>query len=155
CSSQGGCTLRAALVPSHDSGPTIFDGPVTLDSASPPTNPISLPPVTLGPGTATGSQPVGSPIISPVGNPQPVNPLPLLISHIADQTIDEDTSTGPLPFNVISPGGNPDGLQISATSSVPRKVPDGNIVLGGSGALRTVTVTPAPNANGLVTITLS
>src|SRR5207245_3606466 len=35
------------------------------------------------------------------------------------------------------------------------RAPEGSIVFGGSGANRTVTVTPAANQNGLVTITVT
>ena len=49
-------------------------------------------------------------------------------------------------------------LTLTATSSNQTLVPDANIVFGGSGANRTVTVTPAANANGgpiTITITVS
>lgn len=47
-----------------------------------------------------------------------------------------------------------ENLTLSATSSNPTKIPVENIVFGGSGANRTVTVTPAANAVGPVTITI-
>ena len=46
-------------------------------------------------------------------------------------------------------------LTLSASSSDQGLVPDANIVLGGSGASRTVTVTPASNQSGSATITLT
>jgi hypothetical protein len=46
-------------------------------------------------------------------------------------------------------------LTLSASSSDTVLVPDANIVLGGSGANRTVTVTPASNQSGSATITLT
>ena len=40
------------------------------------------------------------------------------------------------------------------TSSNSTLVPTGNLVLGGSGANRTLTITPAANQNGTATITV-
>jgi len=49
----------------------------------------------------------------------------------------------------------PSNLQLSAASSNPGLVPLGNIVFGGSGANRTVTVTPAAGQTGSATITVT
>ena len=46
-------------------------------------------------------------------------------------------------------------LTVSGSSSNPTLVPNGNIVFGGSGANRTVTVTPAANQTGTATITVT
>src|SRR5262249_50278350 len=46
-------------------------------------------------------------------------------------------------------------LQLSAASSNPALVPIGNILFGGSGANRTVTVTPAAGQTGNATITVT
>jgi subtilisin-like proprotein convertase family protein len=80
---------------------------------------------------------------------------PPTISSIADQTINEDAGTGALSFtigDVETPVAN---LTLSKASSNVGLVPLNNIVLGGSGANRTVTVTPVANGNGTATITLS
>lgn len=82
-----------------------------------------------------------------------VNDLPT-ISNIPGQTIDEDTSSGPVPFtigDVETPAG---GLTLSALSSNPTLVPVANIRLGGSGADRAVIVTPATNQAGTATISV-
>ena len=84
----------------------------------------------------------------------PVNDRPT-ISAIADVTIFEDTSTGPISFTIGDVDTPVDALTVTATSNNQALVPDANIVLAGTGANRTVTVTPAANANGLVTITLT
>ena len=73
------------------------------------------------------------------------------ISDVADQTVDEDTSTAALP--VIIGGDLPQTL--SGTSSNPALVPNANIAFGGSGANRTVTVSPAAHQSGTTTITLT
>ncbi len=79
-----------------------------------------------------------------VGNNPPTVTAP------GDQTIAEDGTTGALPVLVDDPdiGVDPNTLVLSATSSNTAVIPDGNLVLGGAGNNRTVTVTPAPDANG-------
>ena len=77
------------------------------------------------------------------------------ISDIADQSVPVNTGTGPIGFTVgdaETPAGN---LTLSGSSSNPVLVPDGNIVFGGSGASRTVTVSPAAGQTGTATITVS
>jgi uncharacterized repeat protein (TIGR01451 family) len=83
-----------------------------------------------------------------------VNPVndPPFMSRIADQTINEDTSTTALAFtigDVDSPLAN---LSVSGASSDPTLVPAANILFGGSGSNRTVIVTPATNQTGSATI---
>ncbi|MEL7059706.1 MAG: IPTL-CTERM sorting domain-containing protein [Acidobacteriota bacterium] len=81
---------------------------------------------------------------------------PPTITPIADQTIDEDTSGGPLGFTIDDPDTPIGALTLEATSDNQALVPDANVVLGGAGANRTVTVTPADDANGgPVTITIA
>jgi CSLREA domain-containing protein len=82
------------------------------------------------------------------------NDLPT-ISDIANQTTNEDTATGALSFtvgDVETPAAN---LTLSGTSSNTTLVPNANIVFNGSGANRTVTVTPAANQSGSATITVT
>jgi hypothetical protein len=77
------------------------------------------------------------------------------ISNIGDKTIDEDQSTGPIPFTVSDPDTPLDSLAVSATSSNTTLIPNANLVLGGSGGNRTITVTPAKDQVGSATITVS
>jgi hypothetical protein len=84
----------------------------------------------------------------------PANALPT-IESLADQTIDENGTTGPLAFTIGDRETTADSLTLTATSSDPVLVPEGNIVLEGSGASRTVTIAPAANRSGSATITLS
>jgi len=79
--------------------------------------------------------------------------LPTL-SAVADQIIVTNTSTGPIPFT-IGDAETPGSLNVSATSSNTTLVPNGNIVLGGSGASRTITITPVTDAAGITAIALS
>ncbi|HKQ38390.1 MAG TPA: MBG domain-containing protein, partial [Verrucomicrobiae bacterium] len=77
------------------------------------------------------------------------------ISSIPAQTINEDTTTGPLSFTVGDAETAAGSLIVSRASSNPALVPTNNIVVGGSLANRTVTVTPTPNQNGVATVTLT
>src|ERR1043166_3968715 len=79
---------------------------------------------------------------------------PPTITGIADQTIDEDTATDALNFTLGDGESNAGGLTLSKGSSNPALVPTNNIVFGGSGANRTVTVIPAANQSGVATITV-
>ncbi|MEP6737494.1 MAG: tandem-95 repeat protein, partial [Chryseolinea sp.] len=83
-----------------------------------------------------------------------VNDAPT-ISAVANQNIDEGTSTGALSFTVGDIETAPGSLIVNSTSSNTTLVPNANVVLAGSGAARTVTVTPAPGENGASTITLT
>jgi PKD repeat protein len=80
---------------------------------------------------------------------------PPTISNIPDQTIFPNSSTGPVPFTVGDAYLNPLNLQLSAASSNLVLIPNQNIVFGGYGANRTVTVTPAAGQTGTATITVT
>jgi sugar lactone lactonase YvrE len=73
---------------------------------------------------------------------------PPTISSIASQVILEDTSTGAIAFTISDWETAPDALVLTAFSSDTTRIPNANIVLGGSGNNRTVTVTPAADAYG-------
>ena len=77
------------------------------------------------------------------------------ISDVANQQSNEDTATGELAVTLGDEETAVADLTLSASSSDQGLVPDANIVLGGSGASRTVTVTPASNQSGSATITLT
>lgn len=83
----------------------------------------------------------------------PSNQAPTL-SALANRTIAEDSSTGPMAFTVGDVDNDPSTLAVTAASSSPTLVPVTRLVLGGSGANRTLTVTPAPNQSGTATITV-
>src|SRR6185503_8038253 len=77
------------------------------------------------------------------------------ISNIADVSISQNTATAPIAFTVGDAQTAAGSLTVTRTSSNPTLVPAANIVLGGSGANRTVTVTPALNQTGTATITVT
>jgi hypothetical protein len=80
---------------------------------------------------------------------------PPTISNIADQTINEDSSTSALPFQVADQETPVNSLRLSASSSNPALVPISSIVFGGSGTNRTVRVTPALNQSGTAILTVT
>ncbi len=80
---------------------------------------------------------------------------PPTISDIVNQTINANSSTGALAFTVGDLDTSPFSLTVSGASSNTVLVPNANIVFGGSGANRTVTVTPASNQSGTATITVT
>jgi hypothetical protein len=82
-----------------------------------------------------------------------VNDLPT-ISAIADASGDEDTALGPYNFTVGDAETAAGSLTVTALSSDTALVPVANVVLGGSGASRTVTITPVANKSGTATITI-
>ncbi|MBC7729982.1 MAG: DUF4347 domain-containing protein, partial [Microbacteriaceae bacterium] len=78
------------------------------------------------------------------------------ISVISDQTTPEDTSTTAISFTIGDAETPAASLVVTATSSNASILAAGGILLGGSGANRTVTLTPVANANGgPVTVTVS
>ncbi len=77
------------------------------------------------------------------------------ISAITNKTIDEDGTTGVIAFTISDFEQGTQNLDVTATSSNNTLVPDDNVVLGGSGGARTVTVTPADDENGTTTITVT
>src|SRR5262245_46811952 len=91
---------------------------------------------------------------TPVGG-LPLPNTPPMISSIADQLAAEDTATANLAFTVGDAETAPGSLGVSGTSSNTALVPNANIVFGGSGANRTVTVMPAANQTGVTTITVA
>lgn len=80
---------------------------------------------------------------------------PPTITALADQQINANSDTGPLSFTIGDDQLSPDQLTVSADSDNLGLVPLVGIVLGGTGADRTVTVTPAANQVGVANITLT
>lgn len=77
------------------------------------------------------------------------------ISDIANQSTTINAATGAIAFTIgdeFTPVGD---LTVSATSSNLALVPNANLVLGGSGANRTITSTPATLGYGTSTVTVT
>jgi alpha-glucosidase (family GH31 glycosyl hydrolase) len=75
------------------------------------------------------------------------------LSTVPNQTTAESTPTPAIPFTVSSTGGNP--LTITAQSSNTNLLTAQNIVVNGSGADRTVVLTPRAGVVGASTVTLT
>src|SRR5215210_4792135 len=119
--------------------PNQFGGPVAITIT-----------VNDGPGAPTPTNSTTSHVTLNAVNDQPT------VTGITNQTIDEDTATGALAFTVGDTETAPGSITVSAISSDQTLIPNANIVFGGSGANRTVTVTPAANqSGGPVTITIT
>lgn len=84
----------------------------------------------------------------------PANTAPT-ISAIADRTVAEDGATGALAFTVADAETAAASLTVTRASSNTTLVPTANVVLGGSGANRTVSVAPAAGRSGTAMITLT
>ena len=77
-----------------------------------------------------------------------VNDVPVITS-IGNQTINEDTSTGALPFTISDIDSTVDcSTSITVSSSNTAVIPVSGVVIAGTGTNCTVNVTPLPNANG-------
>ena len=73
-----------------------------------------------------------------------VNDVPT-ITAVAEQSIIEDNPTGAIDFTVGDVDNEVGDLTVTGTSGNTTLVPNANVVIGGSGANRTVTVSPAAN----------
>ena len=83
-----------------------------------------------------------------------VNDLPT-ISNIANQSTAIGVAEGPLSFTIGDVETSAAALTLGRSSSNTTLVPTGNIVFGGSGANRTVTITPAAGQTGTAIITVT
>ncbi|VGO12517.1 hypothetical protein PDESU_01070 [Pontiella desulfatans] len=85
---------------------------------------------------------------------QAVGNTPPYMGFIADQTIPANTSTGPLAFTLGDDSTPVGSITLEADSSNTSLVPVANIVLGGSGSNRTVTVTPVAEEVGSAQVSI-
>ena len=83
-----------------------------------------------------------------------VNRLPV-ISAITNRTILVNTTTPAIPFTISDTETTATSLTVTATSSNPSLVQDGDIVLGGTAGNRTVSIAPLNGATGVANITIS
>ena len=82
-----------------------------------------------------------------------INDVPT-ISNISNKSINEDSNTGNIAFTIGDIETPTNSLSLTATSSNTSLVPTSRVTFGGSGASRTVKVTPAANMYGSATITV-
>ena len=93
-------------------------------------------------------------IIGTAGTGLPANTSPTL-SVIANQSMAEDAVLGAVAFTVGDAETSAGNLILSASSSNAGLIPANNIVLGGSGGSRTISLAPAANQNGSANITVT
>ena len=91
---------------------------------------------------------VAQPAPSSSGNTTPT------ISSISNRTIDVNGSTGTISFTIGDKETSASSLSLVKNSSDESLIPLSRIVLGGSGANRTVSISPVPNKTGWSTIWL-
>jgi len=105
--------------------------------------------------TAVGTNQLESDFSNEVSYSVPIANTAPTITSIANRNINEDSNTGAIGFTVGDAESGASSLTLTAASSNTGLVPQANVVFGGSGASRTVTVTPVANASGLAQITVS
>jgi hypothetical protein len=96
----------------------------------------------------------GSDSDRPVTPPAPVNSAPS-ISGIADRTSNQDTVVGPIEFSIGDRETDAPSLMVTAAADGTSVVPADGIALGGTGAVRNITLTPLEAATGAVNVTLT
>jgi hypothetical protein len=79
---------------------------------------------------------------------------PPTLGAIPDQTIDENSATALIPLALADAETAAAALSLSARSGNTLLLPSSGIALGGSGAKRTLQLTPAPDQSGSATLTL-
>ena len=85
-----------------------------------------------------------------------VNDRPTITPDIPNKTILEDSDTGEISFTIGDAESAAGDLTVTVSSSDTTLVPNDNLILGGSGADRTIKVKPAANrSGGPATITLT
>nr|MBP7142656.1 tandem-95 repeat protein [Opitutaceae bacterium] len=82
-----------------------------------------------------------------------VNTAPT-IGDLENRTVDSGANSGVIAFSVGDAQTAAGSLVVTASSSNPILVPDSNIVLGGSGANRTISLQPSAGQSGVATITV-
>jgi len=82
--------------------------------------------------------------------PPPANTAPT-ISSIGDKSSDQDTSLS-IDFGIDDRESTPGSLQVVATADSLALFPADGVALSGSGAVRTLTLTPLEAATGTATI---
>ena len=80
---------------------------------------------------------------------------PPVISIISDQVINKNLTTAPIPFQVQDAETAAAALVVQASASNTNLMPVSRITFGGSGANRTITLSPALNQSGIATITVT
>ena len=134
----------------------VYLGSITITSDQAGNAPFSvilpLPATDLQFLTATATDAAGN--TSEFSQSTPIVPdIPPSIAPVANQVT---TAGQPITVNFTLSDSqvDPGSLTVVAHSSNPAVLPDGNVILGGSGGARTITLTPSPLQTGVTTVTL-
>ncbi|HEU4779903.1 MAG TPA: hypothetical protein VFS58_08485 [Steroidobacteraceae bacterium] len=84
----------------------------------------------------------------PAANSQPA------ISGISDRSVDQDTAIGPIEFGIADRESDASLLTVAAAADGAGVVVADGITLEGTGAVRSITLTPLEAATGTVDVTL-
>ncbi len=106
--------------------------------------------ITVSDGIATASTTFQLSIAAgrPVNNPPTISAIP-------DQTVTQNSPTAPISFTIGDVETAASNLIVSATSSNLTLLPTDNIMFGGSGSNRTVTLTPVVGMVGASAVTVT
>jgi len=97
---------------------------------------------------ATAEYPSGGAITLLIGNEAPT------LAAVADQTLAINTASAPIPLLLGDANDPVASLTLAGSAANPALIPPGGIAFAGSGASRTLVLTPAANASGTTTVTL-
>ncbi len=99
-------------------------------------------------------QTIGADAVESRLSDEPPNTAPS-VSAINDLSIPSGGSTGALSFTIGDAESSADSLALDVGTSNPDLVPEAGIVPGGSGANRTLTITPVPGRTGTAVVTIT
>ena len=85
----------------------------------------------------------------------PTANTPPTISQIADQTVTTGTAMSPVGFTVADNESDPSLLAVTASSSDQLTIPNNSIAVTGTGASRTVTMTPSVGVTAVTPVTIT
>jgi len=86
--------------------------------------------------------------------PPAANTAPAM-SVVVDRSVDQDTAIGPIEIGIADRESDVGTLTLTAAAGSGSVFPADGLVLGGSGAKRTLTLTPLESATGTSAITLT
>jgi hypothetical protein len=152
--------IQTLTVTATSSNPTLIPNPTISYSSPHPTGTLLLKPAPNQSGSATitvtvndgqtSNQTISRSFLVQVAA---VNDAPS-ITAISDRTINEDSNTGAIAFTIADVDHALSALSVSVTSDNPTLTPQSGMVLTGTTASRTLTITPAANRWGISLISL-
>jgi plastocyanin len=108
--------------------------------------------ITLTVSDADGGTAQTSFVVTVFANSAPQITSPITFSSV---TINQNGTTGPIPFSIADVNSPASSLTVSGSSDNQTRVPNANITFSGTDSARTNFVTPAPGQFGTVQITIT